>query len=303
MNTDYGSAFAAYKEGDKLIVGEVLDGEGYSFDPKNPNPGVYDSLPNSYYHNSFGISKSGLDLIARSPAHYIASKSEPRVETPAMRTGTMLHLAILEPDVFGNTYAVQPKFDRRTKQGKADAEEWATTFAGFQPITDTEYDSVMRAAEAVRNHPACAFLFKKGVAEQSVFANDPETGVLVKARPDWQAQCGDLRINCDLKSTEDARFVNFQRSAFNYGYAQQPAFYSDVCEWAGLPKPDSWFFLVLEKAAPYGVMLYEPDAEFIDYGRRKYREALNTYAECLKSGKWPSYQAEVQSLSLPAWAA
>lgn len=259
-------------------------------------------LTNDEYHAADGISKSGLDLIARSPAHYIASKSEPRVETPAMRAGTMLHTAILEPEMFAGNYAVQPKFDRRTKQGKADAADWDEIFAGFIGLSQDEYDNVMRAAAAVRTHPACAFLFKKGVAEQSVFANDPETGVLVKCRPDWQAECGDLRINCDVKSSEDARFSNFQRSAYNYGYAQQSAFYSDVCEWAGLPKPDSWFFLVFEKSAPYGVVLYEPDAEFIDYGRRKYREALNTYAECLAADKWPNYAAEVQSLTLPGWA-
>jgi exodeoxyribonuclease VIII len=70
--------------------------------------GIYDSVPNCDYHNGPGISKSGLDLINRSPMHYKAvidaeNDNEP---TAAQRIGTAVHCAILEPDVFVQEYCL-----------------------------------------------------------------------------------------------------------------------------------------------------------------------------------------------------
>src|SRR5690606_39465824 len=61
------------------------------------------SMSNEEYHSlPDSISKSGLDLIARSPAHYrYAERREP---TRAMVIGTAIHAAILEPDVFATEY-------------------------------------------------------------------------------------------------------------------------------------------------------------------------------------------------------
>ena len=265
-------------------------------------PGIYTDLSSGACHAAPGISKSGLDRMARSPAHYQAYLREPRVVTPAMRAGTALHTAILEPGLFGSQYAVSPKFDRRTTKGKADAAAFEAENAGKEPVSEDEYENWMRCAEAVRTHPACAFLFQKGHAERSVFANDPVTGEMVKCRPDWEAKVGEMTVNVDIKSTDDARVSAFSRSAFNYGYPMQSAFYSDVCEWAGLPKPDSWFFIAFEKEPPYGIVVFEPDQDFIEYGRTQYRRALDLYHHCKELNEWPAYQTEVQKLSLPSWA-
>ncbi len=75
------------------------------------------------YHAGPGVSKSDLDLIARSPAHYRAQKAAPREATPAMIIGSAFHTATLEPEKFDLEFAVAPEgIDRRTKAGK---EEWA----------------------------------------------------------------------------------------------------------------------------------------------------------------------------------
>ena len=58
-------------------------------------------MSNEAYHAYDGISKSGLDLIARSPAHYAyRTASEP---TRAMVIGSATHAAILEPEVFASS--------------------------------------------------------------------------------------------------------------------------------------------------------------------------------------------------------
>lgn len=72
------------------------------------NPGVYDCISNADYHGGVGISKSGLDLIKRSPLHLKAAReaandSEP---TAAQAIGTAAHCLILEPAEFPKLYCL-----------------------------------------------------------------------------------------------------------------------------------------------------------------------------------------------------
>lgn len=73
-------------------------------------PGIYRGIPNEAYHTGPGISKSGLDLVHRSPAHYEAVKNMPRDEvresTPAQAFGTAFHAIVLEPELFAKTYCL-----------------------------------------------------------------------------------------------------------------------------------------------------------------------------------------------------
>lgn len=75
-------------------------------------PGIYRDIPNEEYHGGEGISKSGLDLIRKSPAHYRAVKTaandNPRVCTAAQRLGTAFHTLVLEPKEFVKRYTLAP---------------------------------------------------------------------------------------------------------------------------------------------------------------------------------------------------
>lgn len=70
-------------------------------------PGVYDNISNADYHGGPGISKSGLDLIRRSPFHYekaVLAANENRPDTKAYFVGRETHMLILEPEVFAVEY-------------------------------------------------------------------------------------------------------------------------------------------------------------------------------------------------------
>lgn len=70
-------------------------------------PGVYEGIPNAEYHGGPGISKSGLDLVHRSPMHYKAAQevaNENRPDTQAYFVGREFHMLVLEPDVFDVEY-------------------------------------------------------------------------------------------------------------------------------------------------------------------------------------------------------
>lgn len=68
--------------------------------------GVFAGLPNADYHGGPGVSKSGLDLIHRSPLHFDHARKTTREQTPAQRLGTAAHDLILEPEEFWNRYAI-----------------------------------------------------------------------------------------------------------------------------------------------------------------------------------------------------
>lgn len=71
-------------------------------------PGVYEGISNAEYHGGPGISKSGLDLIHRSPMHFnaVMTAANDRTPTPAQDLGTAVHMAILEPSEFAKTYCL-----------------------------------------------------------------------------------------------------------------------------------------------------------------------------------------------------
>lgn len=75
-------------------------------------------MTNAEYHADPAISKSDLDLINRSPSYYKYVKGNPRVQTAAMLLGSAVHKLVLEPEDFGEEYAVAPLADRRTKPAK-----------------------------------------------------------------------------------------------------------------------------------------------------------------------------------------
>ena len=73
-------------------------------------PGIYFDLSNAEYHGGPGVSKSGLDLIAKSPLHFDAARKaandDEREPTPAQRFGSAFHALVLEPEVFRAEYCL-----------------------------------------------------------------------------------------------------------------------------------------------------------------------------------------------------
>jgi exodeoxyribonuclease VIII len=274
--------------------------------------GIYSHISNADYHGGQGISKSGLDLIGRSPLHYwnayLNPNREPRKSTPAMLLGTLIHTAILEPDLFDKQYIAMPDFNRRTNEGKASAAAFEAEIAASGKMACQEADLVRAKtiAEAVYAQPLARKLLMKGQAEQSIYWTDEETGVLCKCRPDFLAdfdQVGfPVQFIVDVKSTADASPEEFKRSAYKWKYHTQAAWYLDGVEAATGVRPDSFIFLVVEKDPPFAVAFYFADEDQLLAGRALYRKQLRTFAECAASNTWHGYEAKVLPLGLPRWA-
>ena len=258
------------------------------------SPGIYDCYTNAEYHAADGISKSDLDLIHRSPAHYKAARHE---DTPALRFGTAFHCAVLENDRFNATYTVI-EGDRRTKAVKDSIKD--AEAAGKIILTADDFNALMGMAQAVFKNPICAALLRGSLKEHSVFAE--LDGVRVKCRPDgWNVEKGVL---FDLKSTEDASPEGFARTVAKYRYHVQDAFYRHVVASATNCDADdlSFIFIAVEKKPPFAVALYQLDELATLQGWVEARDDMRRYRDAQTSGKWCGYSPRIETLSLPRWA-
>lgn len=268
------------------------------------------------YRANPAIANSDLTLIRRSPAHLLARRRNPEKTTQAKLDGRALHAAILEPDLFMQRYCVLPddmprdlRHHRNAKAPSPDTlasirawDAWEASNGGRITLDAEDYARKMAVAENVRNHPDLKPYFDApGEAELSVFATDPVTGTPVKGRLDRRVIINGYRVVLDPKSSDDPRPDAFSRSAYQYGYFQQCAFYTDICAWAGEPI-DLFLFIAFEKEDPYGIKVYEVSEDDMEFGRRQYRSALDTYAECAKNNDFPTYNTGIEVLTRPAYA-
>ena len=105
----------------------------------------------------------------------------------------------------------------------------------------------------------------------------------------------------DLKSTAyDAGLRGVGRAVESYGYYLQSAFYLDGLA-ALAPRERRFAFVVVEKAPPYAIAVYEPDTVLDELGREEYRRHLLTWKQCMRSGVWPGYPDEIQTLEASPW--
>jgi exodeoxyribonuclease VIII len=260
--------------------------------------GIIPGIPIDEYHAHKSVSKSQLDQMAKSPAHYLASLTTPRKETSAMRIGSIFHGMVLEPERV--KIAVAPVCDKRTKEGKATWEAFCLENHGAEIVTADEGEMLNGMAESIRKHPAASALLNgPGIAEGSCFWSDEQSGELCRCRPDFYREDG---IVVDLKTTEDASLDGFTRSVAKYNYAVQAAFYSDGVEAATSMPVRGFAFIACEKTPPYAVQCFQLDFQAMEAGRVIYRTLLLDLADCKIAGNYPAYSNKIETLSLPNWA-
>jgi hypothetical protein len=254
------------------------------------------NLPNESYHNDFRsyLSSSDLRRLIRSPAHY---KNPARIESPAMAFGTLVHTFVLEPAIAEARYRPRADVDGRTKEGKA-VRDWESALAsqqGIQFVNRSDYDAATAITASVRSHLGCSSLLSGGLAEISGTV-EGFSDVNVRIRPDYLT---DKHI-VDLKTCVDARSDAFGRSVINFLYQVQAAFYVDVAEAIDGKKRD-FYWVAVEKDAPYAVSVFKASDAMLENGRAQYKCAIALYLECASMDLWPAYSQQIQQLDLPGW--
>ena len=255
-----------------------------------------------YHADKAIVGHSALVEMLRSPQHFYHRLHSPHVATPAMEFGTALHTMVLEPTTFSARYVVAPKFDRRTKDGKAEAAAWDAANMGKRSISQDDVDALTCMQQCIAVHTEAASMLRSGVTEKSFFWTDKDTGIQCRIRPDSLVldEYGEVIAAIDLKSTQDASKRKFARTMVDRGYDLQAAFYVDAISLAvGYQVP--FYFLAVETNAPHGVALYKTGDRTLEVGRSKYRAALQMLQWCRENDRWPSYQpfGESEEIDVP----
>ena len=267
---------------------------------ENPLPwdmavGVYDCMTNEKYHAAPGISKSDLDQLHRSAAHYMTSHDLPHEETPDMRIGTALHCAVLEPERFMKTYTTV-EGDRRTKAVRDQIKAYEER--GCVVLTETEMAMVMAMRDSVMDSPNAVTLFQGAHSELSVFAWHDD--IMIKCRPDiWNESHGLL---IDLKTTTDASPKEVAKSVADFRYHVQDAWYRQVWERAGGAEAEGFIFIAVEKKPPYAVGIYTLSLDAKAQGWAEAMADVQVYRNAEEQKQWRGYSPKIEEIELPRWA-
>lgn len=157
-----------------------------------------------------------------------------------------------------------------------------------------------RALTKVMERAEAKVLLSDGLAELSIFAVCPDTGMMLKARPDW------LRLNfwiIDVKSATSAKPSFWSKKAADLGYHCQDAFYRYVFKLATDKDPEGFGFITIEYEKAAICEPYEIDEAGKEAGDKQVHRDLGGLAACKEKDYWPGYTAQgVTPLKIAKWA-
>ena len=262
--------------------------------------GLVRDLDEREYHALPGLSSTGAKAILRSPAHYRWLVEHPLVRdnldlgsaAHGFALGTGWEIATIPDDALSASGATNTK---AAKEFIASARR-----RGAIPLKSEVVAQAKAIAEAVKAHPVAGALFTRGEAEVSMFWTDAETGVDCRGRLDYLRNVA-RPIVVDLKTCQDANPEHFGRTAVNFGYDVQAAFYSAGYEAITGAVP-AFLHVLVEVEPPHAVSVVQLDDDALYVGRLKARAALERYRDCTAAGVWPAYPTDITPVSLPGWA-
>lgn len=254
-------------------------------------------VPIDLYHAGPGISSTGLKEILKSPAHYRAYL-DGQEDSAAFRLGRLVHMRLLEPEVYGQVVTFMPNFTElhghpNTNAHRQAKAEWLKANEHREVLTLNEAEEHERYWLSMKASKLASKIFTGGSAEVSCYWIDEATGVLCRARADYIR--GEAIF--DLKTTSySAAPKEFQKTVLNFAYHVSAALYLDGFQRFLPVKHFSW--VALEKKPPYCFGFFAADQELLNAGRAEYTKALATFAECMKTQIWPGYEEKFVNLSL-----
>lgn len=270
--------------------------------------GLHLNVPEDEYHGDTTVlSSSGARLMLSAPElfrHAMDNERKPKREfefghiAHRLLLGDGARFEVLHPEVVGlkadGTVAANPRATGAWKEA-----EQAARAAGRVPVHADEFAKAEAMVSAVRRHADAGPLFTTGTAEVSLYATDPDTGVRLRARPDWSfGYHTDQAVFVDFKTAVCAEPETFARKGSGFGYHIQAAFYLRVARLLGI-SVDRFLFVACEKTPPYLPSVGEFDADDLAATDQLVDQAIRAYADCSRTGVWPGYPGGIHTMRVP----
>ncbi len=246
------------------------------------------------YHDRPEVSATMLKSMARGWRQFEAEhvlKTALRKETDAMRLGTAIHAAILEPDKYAEAYVAIPEecSDRR----KTAYKEWYKENGHKIALPPCDAEAVAYALKNIQRCKTAAAIFG-AVGESEAEYTWEAFGLDCRAKVDWKSG----GIVTDIKTCQDATETQFAREIASRRYDLQAVHYLDGT------KADRFIFIAIETSSPYRVRCYElcdADRQRAEADRE---ELMAEYARRKVANDWSEQgENDLRTIFLPNWRA
>lgn len=268
------------------------------------SPEAYHRSEEKRGSRDFPVSKSMLSEFTSCPARWIHGFT--RSESKALTNGSLVDCLLLTPEKFDQKYIECPAKYPAAKTGEIKpwswaanyCKEWRETNKDREPIKSKPLEEARAAVSTVRADSDLAEMLDAAQKQVMVIGeyNDAVTGLLIPVKalldivPLATGRFGKFLI--DFKTCRSAAMRTWTRDCFDFGYAIQAAFHSDLyCAATGEDRP-TFTHIVQESVAPYHVEKRILSLEFVELGRGQYMSALALYCRCLATRTWPGYHAD-----------
>lgn len=260
--------------------------------------GIFSRIdPRAYHADRASLSSSGARTLTQlTPAEFRAQQLTPPDPKPQYDYGHGAHKMVL-----GEGEQIVPIAARDWRTKIAQTARRRAWDLGRVPLLTTQIEQAQRMAGKVFEHRLAAKLLEAGAAELSGYWHDAATGVRLRFRPDFLPDLPGRPIIVDYKTAASAHPRRFAKSAADYGYHQQAPWYIDGLTATTGAEDAAFLFIVQQKEPPWLVSVCQLDPDDVELGRQQNRAAIELYAQCVESGRWPGYEG-LSLISLPGWA-
>lgn len=266
--------------------------------------GVHYGTPAERYHHVSCTPDraltAGLAIVLATcgPARAWVWENNKKIDKDIFEFGTAAHLMVLEPHMI-NDRVVIVAADNWRKQAVRDFRDEIRS-AGKIPLLERNYEKIRLLGPAMRNELDMPFntaptyaaeLLSGGHGEVTVIAGGGD--IWMKIRPDYIKTGEDEDIIIDYKTTA-FRQESIFKVATKHRWDIRAAFYLHVyAKVTG--RRASYVYLVQETEWPHFVTAHIISSDDFARGAEDVANARRLFAECMRSGLWPS---DVQDMRL-----
>ena len=251
-------------------------------------------MKDSEYFAIDKMSTSSLKRFAKSPAHYMT----PFNPTSSMNTGTLIHTAILEPEVFVKKYVVERAEFKGMNKNNKEYKEWKGSMidSGKEIVSQDDLDMIeqIKLNLSIMKYEDISLLelLEQSQRELALFGtiNDIE----FKGKLD--AINENYKVLIDLKTCQDSEF--FYHDARKLKYNWQAWIYRELYLQNTLDCFD-FLFITIETKKPYGCRLFLANDDTYNRAGKQVNNCLDRYKAWIDDNKpYRVYSDDVSILDI-----
>lgn len=294
----------------------IFDAKGLIAPPEFKNHWAPDVTEELYHADRTSIGSSQLRRAKDSLKEFFGIMSGEIVgqSSPETRFGKKVHMAILEPERFRNSYLIEPIFQGRNQKGElttsanclevkqAKAEWYGRIPSDAVIVSNEEINIITGIAKSIQEYPDAMMLIEGASPETSGYYRDPETGLKMKVRIDLPI-IGSLAIVTDLKTTRDCSNIKFGKSTFSddLRYDIQLFQYMYGMKQISGRSQVAAHLLAVEKTPPYEVAVYYFEDADLWQAEQDYHDTTRKIRKAIDEGVWAQRQQMMERIYTPKY--